>query len=1177
MSFFEKSSSGILVFGIVFALAVLSITSVWAQKPAGSKELSSVLLTIENTVEVEIGKKPWVNGKVGQPLNYGNRVRTGEYSRATIKLPNGSILRIDEFTTIRLKPPSGAKPKPETELEKGKLYFFGKSKADETEFVTPTANGAIRGTEFALSVDDSETTVLTLMDGSVRLFNPLGAIELESGEQGTVARGAPPRKTAVIDAISAIQWSLYYPGVLDPDELSLNSSEKNIHAASLQAYSRGNLLEALAKFTPPKDRPLSRAEKIYFAGLLLATGQVDESVKLLGNSTTKNSQTMALEELVAAVKGETVDVSKAPQGSSQLLARSYYLQSRGSLEEALQTALQAVELSPRFGFGWARVAELEFGFGKTRSVKAALENARQFSPKNPQMASLEGFILAGENKLALASQKFEEAIALDGALGNAWLGLGLTNIALNHISEGRQHLQNAAALEPNRSLLRSYLAKGFSIESNFSLAEHELQLARKIDPADPTPDLYGALLNRAQNRFNEAVHELERSLELNDNRRLYRSKFLLDQDRAVRGANLAEILQRAGLSELAVSEAGNAVAADYSNFSAHRFLSNSYNELRDPLGINLRFEVAWANELFLANILSPVGAGNLSPAITQQEYSRLFTRRRPELSLSGSYSSDGRQEYLLSSAILSGKSAFYLDAEHTEFDEFFFNDDLKRTVIYGSFKHQFNERDSVYALLIYKDSENGDVFLHYDADTPIGESSLGRDTDFRFRERQEPLAFLAFHREWSPGNHTILMGARLDNQQSLVDKTRSVLFFRSLDGLPAQQATPPLDWTFESNFELYSGEIQQIYSWGASSVIIGGRVQTGDFESASTLGTPSPIFADFLEQRVSEDFSRQTVYSYFNHSVPIPGQSFNVTLGLTYDRVEFPSNLAEAPLIPGQKESDQVGPKAGLSWSPTKGWTVRASFSRTQTGFSIDEPVRLEPNQVSGFIQTFRSLIPENVTGTIPASSIDVANFAVDGKLGEDTYFGLSVFRGDSDVERSRNAFEAAFFPFPPVDVNGFSFEEVFNYEETQVAMRLDRLFGDEWSTGLRFVWNNAQIDRSTPGLPETIAPFPVLKNLGADLVKISWNFHYQSSNGFFARGEFTYWWQENRNYDPVLPGDSFRMVDIEVGYRLKSDRGEFVLGLMNLTDEDYQINPLNNFNQIPRERTFIAAGRISF
>ena len=51
------------------------------------------------------------------------------------------------------------------------------------------------------------------------------------------------------------------------------------------------------------------------------------------------------------------------------------------------------------------------------------------------------------------------AISIDGALGNAWLGRGLTYIRQGREREGQHDLQAAAVLEPNRSLLRSYLGK----------------------------------------------------------------------------------------------------------------------------------------------------------------------------------------------------------------------------------------------------------------------------------------------------------------------------------------------------------------------------------------------------------------------------------------------------------------------------------------------------------------------------------------------------------------------------------------------------------------------------------------------------------------------------------------------------------------------------------------------
>ena len=104
---------------------------------------------------------------------------------------------------------------------------------------------------------------------------------------------------------------------------------------------------------------------------------------------------------------------------------------------------------------------------------------------------------------------------------------------------GRQDLQTAAALEPNRSIFHSYLGKAFSNVGTSDKAKLELDRAKQLDPNDPTPWLYSAIENRQNNRVNEGVRDLEKSQDLNDNRRIYRSRFLLEQDRAVRSANLA--------------------------------------------------------------------------------------------------------------------------------------------------------------------------------------------------------------------------------------------------------------------------------------------------------------------------------------------------------------------------------------------------------------------------------------------------------------------------------------------------------------------------------------------------------------------------------------------------------------------------------------------------------------
>jgi hypothetical protein len=48
-------------------------------------------------------------------------------------------------------------------------------------------------------------------------------------------------------------------------------------------------------------------------------------------------------------------------------------------------------------------------------------------------------------------------------------------------------------------------------------------------------------------------------------------------------------------------------------------------------------------------------------------------------------------------------------------------------------------------------------------------------------------------------------------------------------------------------------------------------------------------------------------------------------------------------------------------------------------------------------------------------------------------------------------------------------------------------------------------------------------------------------------------------------------------GYRLRRQYGEISVGVLNLTDTDYNLNPLNAYPDLPRERVFAARVRINF
>ena len=1151
----------------LLSFALLLAGRLCAQTPEAPGKTDPVLLTIEGKVEASTaGSTAWTPARTNQILRVGERLRTGLRSRATLRLSDKSVLRINELTTLKIQPPPRFSNAPVLDLGAGSTYFFSREKPATVEFRTPLASGAIRGTEFNLAVADDGRTTLSLLDGLVDLRNGQGQIDLKTGEQGVVEPGKAPTKTAVIDAINIIQWCLYYPAVLDADELGLSAGDKQTLAASLAAYRNGDLLQALASY-PEDHQPVSDPERIYRAALLLAVGQVEQTEAQLKELQAASGLADALREMIAAVKFQPWNRASPPSLATEWLAESYYLQSRSQLEAALQAAESATKKSSDFGFAWARVAELEFSFGRTGKALAALEKGLQLSPRNPEAISLKGFLLAAQNRISEALGFFDQAIAVDPALGNAWLGRGLCRIRRGDAERGRQDLQVAATLEPNRSALRSYLGKAFSNAGEAELARKELGLARRIDPKDPSPWLYSALLNQQENQINEGVRDLERSRELNDNRGVFRSRLLLDQDRAVRSANLAAIYRDAGMTDVSVREASRAVNSDYANYSAHLFLANSYDALRDPKQINLRYETPWLSELLIANLLEPVGAGPLSQYVSQQEYSRLFETNHLGVSSSTEYFSSGDWT-------VNGSHFGQIDNTSYAFDIGYLNqlgqrpnNDVSQFNFSAQFKQQITSQDSLFLQALYSDYQAGDVLQYYSqADARLTQ---------RVAEKQEPNVFAGYHHEWAPEHHTLFLGSRLNDQFTLTDSAADILVFvRTNTGQILRLSPFPLNrftQTNHSDFDAYSLELQHIWEQRPGTLIAGARFQAGESDTSASLDRvlPALVFSPY-DRQTSTDLQRFTVYGYYYWQVL---DSLQLTAGLSYDRLRFPRNIDVPPITDEEATKYRLSPKAGVLWSPLTNTTLRAVYTRSLGGVFFDNSVRLEPTQIAGFNQAFRSLIPESVVGTIPGSRFETFGVALDQKFNRGTYLTAV-----GQILKSKADALVGVFNFTNGTPQALpsSTPEKLDYEERSLTLTLNQLIGDHLAAGASYRLTEADLLNQFTEIPASVSP-GARQDVSATLHQVNLFARFNYESGFFSQFDAVWSQQSNRGYSPDIPGDDFWQFNAYVGYRCLRRRAEFKLGLLNINDRNYRLNPLTLYSELPRERTLAASFKFYF
>jgi Tfp pilus assembly protein PilF len=1175
-----------------FALGSMLSTawSVRAQVDAGAPARVHILGFVGQVLVARAKSEVWDPAYTNQVLRPGDQVRTLSYSRLILRWHDNSTLQLPELSHLEIEPqPDQARP-PGLTLLRGLLYFFHGEEPTQARFRTRAISAAVRGTEFVLEAAEPEgRTILTVLDGEVEFETEQGTIRLVSGEQGMVEPGLAPRQTAVLSAVNVIQWCLYYPAVLDLAELELSGAEQAALSESIAAYRSGDLLGALGKY-PAGRAPTSPAETLYRAALLLAVGQVERIEALLNTLPREedgSSHTFrlagALRTLIAATKGMP-PTSPAPSSAllaSEWLAQSYQEQSRSHLGEALDAARRAVAESPEFGLGWARVAELEFSFGRTRLALGALEKALRQAPRHAQAQALRGFLLSAQNKLGEAITCFERAMALDSWLGNAWLGRGLCRIRQGQIRAGKDDIQVAATVEPQRAVVRSYLSKAYSEAGEDTLARREIQRAEREDPNDPTSWLYRALLNQQDNRVNEAIQDLEMSQRLNDNRSVYRSELLLDQDRAVRGANLAALYRDAGMLDVSVRQAGRAVNDDYANYSAHLFLANSYLEWLNNPTFNQRYETARTTEYLVATLLAPVGAGVLSPRVSQQEYSRLFERDQLGFFSETEYLSRGAWSEYAAQYGRYRDFSYSLDLFYQSDPGQQANNDLELLAGSVQLKQQLTPSDTVLVEAVFYEAEFGDLAQRYDPGGAFGELP-GPNRFIQFEEEQEPLFLAGYHHEWGPGSHTLFLGGRLDDTLDMDNPIQQTLLLNHDElGGPVTAVEPSsLDVNYRSEAQIYTAEAQQIQENRLGALIAGARYQAGDYETKSLSVLPGlpAQWVDNPPQDMTADFERLSFYGYLHWQVV---DALRLIGGLTFDRLVYPRNFRYVPLEGGEETVDQLSPKAGLILTPAQHTTFRTAYSEALGGVSLDQSFQLEPSQVAGFNQAWRSIIPESVAGANAAPRFKSWNVSLEHQLPSRTYLGLAGELLRSEVDRVVGVFDVN-----PVqtDPNGFILpfivpagtKQTLDFEEGTFRVSLNQLLAEQWSLGAYYRFSQAELTERLPALASTPG-FESTQDQAAALHQVNLFAIFNHPCGFFAQAHSIWSAQHSWRYSPPIPDEAFWQVNLYAGYRFPRRRAELRLGLLNITDQDYRLNPLNLTPELPRERTLAVSCRFVF
>jgi hypothetical protein len=377
---------------------------------------------------------------------------------------------------------------------------------------------------------------------------------------------------------------------------------------------------------------------------------------------------------------------------------------------------------------------------------------------------------------------------------------------------------------------------------------------------------------------------------------------------------------------------------------------------------------------------------------------------------------------------------------------------------------------------------------------------------------------------------------------------------------------------YRSEIEAYSAELQHIWQTPRQTLVIGGRYQAGWVDAFNELEhqpvlTPAPT--NLFSRDVETSLDRVSVYGYESWRIL---DGLQLTAGVSYDRLSYPRNVDTSPIEDRETSRDQVSPKAGLIWSPAKDTHFRAYYAQSLGGVFFDSSVKLEPTQIAGFNQSFRSLIPESVIGLVPGTSFETYGVGLDQAIASSgTYFVVEGQSLNSDATRTVGMFRNSDVNNPAAD-SPSSTRQSLDYAENSLLISVNQLLGDEWALGLRYKLTHSDLDGRFPDLPSDTLGTSGFEDLSGYLHQVNLHATYQLRCGFFAQFGAVWSQQSNQGYSPDIPGDDFWQYNLHLGYRFYQRRVEARIGLLNLSDQDYRLNPLTPYYELPRERTFVAS-----
>ncbi len=484
----------------------------------------ATLTRVRGTVRVmRANTRQWATVRQSRQLLLyaGDQVQALQRSRATI-LVDGARVELEPGAHITITAARANRTErgyPSLLAVMGRVFVWLASSAGFELGAEGVVAGA-GGTQFVFEVSAEGVTTVTVLEGSVYLYNDLGRVVIQAGEQSQISKDIPPTRPRQVDVSGYLEWegtlenlwlgweTRYTPGATrealqQAASAAVQAADRTPTDTTLQLRA-GEALQDLGDLKAAEERYRKALESsagdpavlLHLGYCLLELGLPDEANATFAQALTAvpgEPEAELGQVLALMASGDPSRVAEARASLGQFVTR-HPEHGRGHLAAALlairsgdatgaQTALaQALRLDPGSYHALAYQSGLALARGDAAAARTAAEQAVAAAPASALAQQSLAAVLFYAGDLEGAAGAVRTALAANPLSAMAHLLAADVALASGDLEGGAAEAEMSVALDPTLAPALSTLGMARLARNELPAAESAFARALQASP-----------------------------------------------------------------------------------------------------------------------------------------------------------------------------------------------------------------------------------------------------------------------------------------------------------------------------------------------------------------------------------------------------------------------------------------------------------------------------------------------------------------------------------------------------------------------------------------------------------------------------------------------------------------------------------------------------------------------